>query len=121
VRARLTPPAAAYDETLALEDQTFAAVLDFGHECALYDEYVRGFDDIPTLTDPVRVPPPRIAPPEFQLGERKDIRKHAREDAETLRETSAREQAKMYGEYVEPSAKKPRNAKPRKKRQRRKK
>jgi hypothetical protein len=126
VSARLTRPAAAitttpFDETLALEDQTFAALLHFGHDYALYDEYVRGFDDVPTLTDPVLVPPPRIAPPQFQLGERKDIRKHAREDAETLRETSAREQAEMYGEYAEPGAKKAKTSKPRKKRQRRKK
>jgi hypothetical protein len=112
-------PPTAFDATLALEDQTFAGLLDGEDPCALYDEYVRGFDDVPTLTDPVALPPPRLVPPEFRLGERKDIRKRAREDAATLRETNAREQAHLYDEYLEPSAKKPKRGKRRKKRQRR--
>jgi hypothetical protein len=65
---------------------------------------VRGFDDIPVLRDPVIVPPRRVAPPEFRLGERKDVRRHAREDAEARREANARELEKMYVEYVQPEA-----------------
>jgi hypothetical protein len=117
----LDPRATAFGETLALDDQTFAGSPRVADECALYDEYVRGFDDVPTLTDPVALPPPRIVPPEFRLGERKNIRRHAREDAEALRETSAREQAELYAEYSEPTAKKTKRGKRRKKGQRRKK
>ena len=105
----------AFDETLALEDQTFAGLLESAEDdCALYDEYVRGFDDVPTLTDPVVVPPPRIAPPDFRFGERKDIRKHARQDAVTMREHNARELAEMYIEYAEPAATKPKAGKSKK-------
>jgi hypothetical protein len=106
----------AFDETLALEDQTFAGLLA-RDDCALYDEYLSGFDDIPVLLDLVALPPPRIVPPEFRLGERKDVRKHSREDAETRRESKARELEEMYREYAAPAAKKP-TAKRKRKRQR---
>ena len=112
----------AFDETLALEDQTFAGLLESTEDDrALYDEYVRGFDDVPTLTDPVGGPPPRIAPPDFRFGERKDIRKHVRPDAVTIRERNARDLERMYSEYVDPVANGPKTAKRKKRRQRRKK
>jgi hypothetical protein len=93
-------------------------------DCALYDEYVRGFDDVPTLTDPVALPPPRLAPPDFRFGERKDVRRHARQDAVTIREQCSRELEAMYAEYVEPgvpAAKGRKSATRKRKRQRRKK
>jgi hypothetical protein len=99
----------------ARADRTSAAVPGHDDPFALYDEYVRGFDDIPTLTDPIAIPPPRVLPPEFRLGERKDVRKHEREDAATLREKSAREQAKLYEEYLDPGTTRPKNGKRRQK------
>jgi hypothetical protein len=115
---------AAFDQTLALEDQTFAGLFEYAEDdCALYDEYLRGFDDVPTLTDPVAVPPPRILPPEFRLGERKDFRKKPREDADTLREVNSREREEMYREYLQPATAKPQvtKSKDKKKSRRRKK
>ena len=41
-----------------------------GH--ALYDEYVRGFDEVPVLRDAVALPPRRVTP-DFRKGERPDL------------------------------------------------
>lgn len=98
------PLAVPFDETIALEDQTFVGLHELPDERALYEEYLRGFDDVPTLTDPVALPPPRRQPPDFRFGERKDVRKNAREDAETLRESRLRELEEMYSQYVRPEA-----------------
>ena len=117
------PLAASFDETIALEDQTFVGLHELPDERALYEEYLRGFDDVPTLTDPVALPPPRRLPPDFRFGERKDARKQVREDAETLRGSRLRELGEMYSEYVQPTTATSKGAKskPKRKRQKRRK
>ena len=77
---------------------------------ALYEEYVRGFDDIPVLEDAVRIPPRRSLPASFVRGERKSLRREERPDAFALRDATRAELEIMYGEYVAPE-----NAKPKKK------
>jgi hypothetical protein len=42
---------------------------------ACYEEYVRGFDEIPVLEDAVVIPPRRPTPPSFVRGERRSVRK----------------------------------------------
>jgi hypothetical protein len=81
---------------------------------ALYDEYERGFDEIPVLDDAVRIPPRRALPPNFVRGERRDLRKHARVDGYTQREAGIAELERLYGEYVAPAVK-PKGRKPRSK------
>jgi hypothetical protein len=66
---------------------------------SVYEEYVRGFDDVPVLQDAVHAPPRRRPPPDFRRGERRDARKEARPDAYTTREQNAAELALLYGEY----------------------
>jgi hypothetical protein len=71
---------------------------------ALYEEYVRGFDEIPVLEDAVRIPPRRTLPPNFVRGERRDLRKQERSDGYLQREASLAETEWLYREYVVPTA-----------------
>jgi hypothetical protein len=70
---------------------------------AAYEEYLRGFDEIPVLQDAVRIPPPRPQPPDFRRGERRDVRHETRPDAYSLRETNVAEIALLYDEYSQPA------------------
>ena len=74
---------------------------------SLYEEYVRGFDEIPVLDDAVRIPPRRSLPPSFVHGERRSLRKEERDDGYALREASRAEIEALYCEYLEPNAAKP--------------
>jgi hypothetical protein len=56
---------------------------------SVYEEYVRGFDDVPVLQDAVHTPPRRRPPPDFRRGERRDARTEARPDAYAAREENA--------------------------------
>jgi hypothetical protein len=71
-------------------------------EHSVYDEYVRGFDDVPTLLDAVGPPPPRRHAPDFRQGERPDLRREPRVDARALRETKAADLERAYVEYLRP-------------------
>jgi len=66
---------------------------------AAYAEYVRGFDDIPVLSDAVHAPPKPRPAPDFRRGERPDVRKEPRPDSYTLREALGAELASLYAEY----------------------
>lgn len=77
----------------------------------LYDEYVRGFDEVPVLNDAVRIPPPRPVPRSFVRGERPSLRGEERPDSYSLREADAAELEGLYLEYVAP---KPAGRKPKK-------
>jgi hypothetical protein len=68
-----------------------------------YDEYLRGFDDIPVLQDAVRIPPPLPRQPEFRRGERRDVRREQRPDAYSLREATLTEIELLYCEYAQPT------------------
>ncbi len=68
-----------------------------------YDEYLRGFDDIPVLQDAVKIPPPRRLQPEFRRGERRDARQEQRPDAYSLREATLAEIEFLYREYTQPA------------------
>ena len=70
---------------------------------AVYEEYLRGFDDIPVLQDAVRIPPPTRLPPDFRRGERRDARQEPRADAYSLREAKVAEVACLYNEYALPA------------------
>jgi hypothetical protein len=74
---------------------------------SLYEEYVRGFDEIPVLEDAVRIPPRRTLPPNFVRGERRNLRKAERDDGYSLREASRAELEALYSEYLAPKAAKP--------------
>jgi hypothetical protein len=78
---------------------------------SLYDEYVRGFDEVPVLNDAVSVPPrpPRL--PSFVRGERRSWRNEERPDSYWLREASRAELEQLYREYAAP---KPVGRKPKK-------
>jgi hypothetical protein len=80
---------------------------------AHYDEYVRGFDEIPVLDDAVRIPPRRSPPPSFVRGERRSLRKEERDDGYALREANRAEIEALYGEYLAPQAAKPKRKQPR--------
>lgn len=71
---------------------------------AAYEEYLRGFDDIPVLQDVVRIPPRRPQDPDFRRGERRDVRQESRPDAYVAREASQLEIEMLYREYVQPAA-----------------
>lgn len=79
---------------------------------ALYEEYVRGFDEIPVLEDAVRIPPRRSSP-SFVRGERRSLRKEERGDGHALREASRAEIETLYGEYLAPQAAAPKRKQPR--------
>ncbi|HJR69365.1 MAG TPA: hypothetical protein VKA43_04950 [Gammaproteobacteria bacterium] len=78
---------------------------------SLYDEYVRGFDEVPVLNDAVSVPPRPPRPPSFVRGERRSLRGEERPDSYSLREASLAEIELLYREYAAP---KPVGRKPRK-------
>jgi hypothetical protein len=69
---------------------------------AAYEEYLRGFDEIPVLQDAVRIPPPRRQQPDFRRGERRDVRQEQRPDASSLREATLAEIEFLYREYTQP-------------------
>jgi hypothetical protein len=79
----------------------------------LYQEYVRGFDEIPVLDDAVRIPPRRSPPPSFVRGERRSLRKEERDDGYALREANRADIETLYGEYLAPPAAKPKRKQPR--------
>jgi hypothetical protein len=60
-------------------------------DISIYEEYVRGFDEIPILDDAVRIPPRPPTPPSFVRGERRSLRKEERADGYSLREASRTE------------------------------
>lgn len=105
-----------------VEDTPAASPADFATpelDHALYDEYVRGFDDVPTLHDAVALPPRRVPQPDFRRGERPDRRKEQRLDAHALRADKAADIELAYREYEQPepapaSRKKPKRPKSRK-------
>lgn len=68
----------------------------------LYDEYVRGFDELPVLNDAVSIPPPRRAPRSFVRGERRSLRGEERPDSYSLREAKLTELERLYLEYAAP-------------------
>jgi hypothetical protein len=69
---------------------------------SLYEEYVRGFEDIPVLEDAVRIPSRPPTPPSFVRGERRSLRKEERSDGYLLREAHVAELELHYQEYVAP-------------------
>lgn len=69
---------------------------------SLYEEYVRGFDDIPVLEDAVRIPSRPTPPPSFVRGERRSLRKQERSDGYLQREAHDAERELHYQEYVAP-------------------
>lgn len=81
------------------------------HDC--YEEYVRGFDEVPVLEDAVAIPPRRPTPQSFVRGERRSVRKEERPDGYELREATQAETEKLYGEYLAPKAAKAKRKKPR--------
>jgi len=106
-----------FAESDALEEQAGVARSEFDH--AVYEEYVRGFDDVPTLHDAVGMPPRRVVPPDFRRGERPDQRKERRLDAQSLREARTADLEGSYLEYEQPEParganKKPKRGRPRK-------
>lgn len=70
---------------------------------AAYEEYLRGFDDIPVLQDAVRIPPRRPQDPDFRRGERRDVRHESRPDGYAAREASQLELELLYQEYAQPA------------------
>jgi hypothetical protein len=80
---------------------------------SLYQEYVRGFDEIPVLEDAVQVSPRRSAPASFVRGERRSLRKQERDDGYALREENRAELEALYGEYLAPTAAMPKRNPPR--------
>jgi hypothetical protein len=68
----------------------------------LYEEYVRGFDELPVLEDAVSIPPRRASPPNFVRGERRSQRKNERPDGYAVREANLAELEHLYGEYLSP-------------------
>jgi N-acyl-D-aspartate/D-glutamate deacylase len=64
-----------------------------------YQEYVRSLDEVPFLVDVVSEPP-HVVTKDFGLGQRRDARKAARDDAAALREQHTRDVAQRYAEYV---------------------
>jgi len=71
---------------------------------SLYEEYVSGFDDVPILNDAVRIAPRRAGQPSFTRGERRDLRKEARQDGYLLRTTRLEALERLYEEYEAPPA-----------------
>jgi hypothetical protein len=79
---------------------------------ALYDEYVRGFNDVPTLHDAVALPPRRAAQPDFRRGERPDQRRERRRDAREQRDANLAELEQSYREYELPEPARSAGSKP---------
>jgi len=93
---------AALPQALPLGDRIVAASDEPGNNAA-YEEYLRGFDDIPVLQDAVRIPPRRQLPPNFVRGERRDVRQAQRPDAYSIREATMAELVLLYREYSQPA------------------
>jgi hypothetical protein len=93
---------AALPQALPPGDRTAAAGEEPGNN-AVYEEYLRGFDDIPVLQDAVRIPPRRHPPPDFRRGERRDVRQEPRPDAYSVREAIQAELELLYLEYSRPA------------------
>lgn len=72
-------------------------------DCALYQEYVRGFDEIPVLDDAVIIRPRPPAPPSFVRGERRNLRRQDRPDGYEQREANRTELENLYREYLDPT------------------
>ncbi len=108
---------AALIQAPTVRGRTVAAEGEPGNNAA-YDEYLRGFDDIPVLQDAVTIPPPQRHQPEFRRGERRDARQAPRPDAYSLREATVAEIEFLYCEYTQPAP--VARAPQRKKRQKRK-
>lgn len=77
----------------------------------MYEEYVRGFDEVPILDDAVRIPPRSSPPPNFVRGERPSLRKAERTDGYSFRQASLAEIEALYGEYLAPQAAEPQSGK----------
>ena len=80
---------------------------------SLYEEYVRGFDEIPVLEDAVRISPRRSPTPSFVRGERRSLRNEERDDEHALREANRAEIEALYDEYLSPDAATPKRKQPR--------
>jgi len=93
---------AALPQVLPLGDRV-AVTSDEPGNNAVYEEYLRGFDDIPVLQDAIRIPPRRHPPPDFRRGERRDVRDVQRPDAYAVREVSQAELELLYHEYSQPA------------------
>jgi hypothetical protein len=104
---------AALPQALPLGDRLVAASDEPGNN-AVYEEYLRGFDEIPVLQDAVRIPPRRQPPPDFRRGERRDVRQAQRPDAYSVREASQAELELLYREYSQPAPAAAVRAKPKK-------
>jgi hypothetical protein len=72
-------------------------------DCALYQEYVRGFDAVPVLDDAVIIPPRPPSPPSFVRGERRNLRSQDRPDGYEQREANRTELENLYCEYLDPA------------------
>ena len=94
---------AALPQALTARARTVAPDDDEPGNNAAYDEYLRGFDDIPVLQDAVRIPPPRRGQPDFRRGERRDVRQEQRPDAYSLREAMLAEIEFLYHEHTQPA------------------
>jgi hypothetical protein len=92
----------ALTQALAPQGRAVAAN-DVPGNNADYEEYLRGFDEIPVLQDAVRIPPPRPRQPDFRRGERRDVRQEQRPDAYSLREATLAEIELLYNEYTQPA------------------
>jgi hypothetical protein len=79
---------------------------------SLYEEYVRGFDEVPVLNDAVSVPPRPPRPPSFVRGERRSLRGEERPDSYSLREAGVAELERLYLEYVAPKPVRRKSKKP---------
>ena len=108
---------ATLPQILPLGDRTVASSDEPGNH-AVYEEYLRGFDEIPVLQDAVRIPPRRPLPPSFVRGERRDVRQEPRPDAYSVRETGLAELELLYQEYAQPAPAAAVRAKPKKKQKR---
>jgi hypothetical protein len=84
-------------QTRPLEDPA-ATNGELGNQAA-YDEYLRGFDQIPVLQDAVSVPVRPPPPPDFRRGQRPDVRKEARPDSYTARQANLAALERLYDEY----------------------
>src|SRR5690554_3510542 len=82
-------------------DAEVDAARDVATYYTVYDEYLRGFDELPVLQDAVRIPPRRLEP-DFRLGERRDARKEPRPDAYIVREEYRAALERLYAEYCAP-------------------
>jgi hypothetical protein len=71
-------------------------------DSTLYQEYVRGFDEIPVLVDAVIIPPRKSSPPNFVRGERRNLRRQDRPDGYEQRQVRLAELESLYREYVDP-------------------